>query len=214
MSKLNIYVFLILYLSFQNIYKCIKIGKQQNKVHNNNVRLESKFDNLSSKWSNKGYNFMDLLKNGYLKNKGNLDDVKDNLADELANKIQNKIEDYLKEENNMGDIENFTDEDLNDLKIYVKDISEYVGLKAADLLDKNLEEALKPILTKKAFDSFENNLNNKIIDDVEYEENPNDENVNEETETFVNELVNDYENNQLDSLDQYEKEIKTHNNLD
>ncbi|CRH02594.1 male development gene 1, putative [Plasmodium relictum] len=213
-STLNIFGFFFLYLSFQNAYKCMKIGSVLNKRNNNSIKLGGN-DGNSAQWSNKGNNFMELLKDKYSKSKRNIDDMKDELADELANKIQNKIEDYLKEESNLSDTENITGEDLNELKTYVRDISEYVGMKAADLLDRNLEEALKPILPKKEYDNFKNTLDDSSEDNLEHaNEVPKHGNINEETETFVDELVDEYENEQFDVLNPNEKEIKTHNNLD
>ncbi|SBS88423.1 male development gene 1, putative [Plasmodium ovale] len=234
-SAINLLCLLNLCLSFQNVYyRCMNAGKTANKGnHKNNMKFNGNDKRLTTEWSDKGYNFMDLVKNGYLKNQ-DLDDVKDELADELANKIQNKLGKYLKEEQNIKNIENINDADLNDLKSYVKDISEYVGLKAAELLDKNLEEALKPILSKTSYDNFEDTLHSinsgNLEDDEEHTNDKNhDENngenhsenngedhsedLNQETEEFVDDLVDEYEVKQHEKLEQYEKDVKSHNTI-
>ncbi|GAW83547.1 male development gene 1 [Plasmodium gonderi] len=230
-SILNISCLLIFYLSSQNVYyDCINTGKTLKNVHHNNTKPNVKDNSLSTEWSEKGYNFMDLVKNGYLKNKGDLDNVKDYLADELAKKIQNKLGDYLKDEKNLYDLENMDDEDVNDFKNYAKDISQYIGLKAADILDTNLGEALKPFLSKNSYTNFEKALDNKQSINLEfdeqqsYDEDVTDENtkdgdsndieVNDETEEFINELVDEYEDKHHKELEENAQEIKTHNNLD
>lgn len=203
-------------MSFEDIYyHCINIGKPQVNTNGKNVNSNEKANNLSTEWSNRGFNFMDLLKNGYLQSHGNLEEVKDELANELANKIQNKIGEYLKDEKNLSVLQHLQLEDLDDLKHYVKDVSEYIGAKAGDLLDENLESTLKPLLERKSFETFEQALHNKSTDNfVPFEENNKSGNANEETENFVDELVEDYEKTKNPDLDEQTKDIKTHSDSD
>ncbi|SOV80607.1 male development gene 1 [Plasmodium reichenowi] len=213
---LKVFYFLFFYLSFEDIYyHCINIGKPQINTNGKNVNSNEKANNLSTEWSNRGFNFMDLLKNGYLQSHGNLEEVKDELANELANKIQNKIGEYLKDEKNLSVLQHLQLEDLDDLKYYVKDVSEYIGSKAGDLLDQNLENTLKPLLERKSFETFEQALHNKNTDNfVPFEENDKSGNANEETEKFVDELVEEYENTKNPDLEEQTKDIKTHSDSD
>ncbi|KMZ90205.1 hypothetical protein PVMG_01572 [Plasmodium vivax Mauritania I] len=152
---LNISSLFILYLSSQSgLYNCMNTGKTASSAKRSNENSGVHDNSLSTEWSEKGCNFMDLVKNGYLKNEGDLDEVKDYLADELASKIKDKLSDFLKDEKIFYDLENMDDQDKKDLKNYLKDMSEYIGLKAADILNSNIEESLKPLLSNSSFASL------------------------------------------------------------
>ncbi|CAA9990958.1 male development gene 1, putative [Plasmodium knowlesi strain H] len=242
-SILHISSLFILYLSSQSgLYSCKNTGKTASKGNHSNPNSAVNSNSLSTEWSEKGYNFMDLVKNGYLKNKGDLDEVKDYLADELAGKIKDKLNGILKDENIFYDLENMDEEDISDFKNYLKDMSEYIGLKAADILNSNLEDSLKSFLPKGSFANLKEAMGssspvNLNFDDEDGEtkkgkskkgkykkgysndenandENANDEDVDETTEDFINELVDAYEEKHHKDLENYAQEIKNHNNLD
>ncbi|KJP87200.1 hypothetical protein AK88_03116 [Plasmodium fragile] len=223
----------ILYLSLQSgLYNCKNTGKTGSNAQRSSTNPSVNDNSLSTEWSEKGYNFMDLVKNGYLKNKGDLDEVKDYLADELAGKIKDKLNDIIKDEKIFYDLENIDDEDINDFKNYLKDMSEYIGLKAADILNSSLEDSLEPFLSKSSFASLKEAMGNSSSFDIKFDdedgeakegdsndentnnENANDQDVDEATEDFINEMVDSYEDKHHKELEQYAQEIKTHNGLD
>ncbi|GAB69001.1 male development gene 1 [Plasmodium cynomolgi strain B] len=156
------------------------------------------------------------IRNGYLKNKGDLDEVKDYLADELAGKMKEKLIDLLKHEKIFYDLGNMDDEDLSDFKNYFKDMSEYIGLKAADILNSNLEDSLKPFLSKSSFASLKEAMGGSSPFDLKFDDedgeakeakkgNSKDENVNEENandENANNENANDENSNDKNANDE------------
>ncbi|KEG04103.1 male development gene 1, putative [Plasmodium vinckei vinckei] len=199
---------LLFLLSSQNgQYECMNIKGSSNNGSESNETVKAQNGKLNTQWSEKGYNFMDLIKNGYVENK-DLDDIKDDLASELATKIQNTVTNYIKEDHDEGEI---NANDIKNLKIYVKDISEYVGLKAADLLDKNLENALKPIIENKPHDKSDNKLSNEGTSSFRFNnEIIDDEDPEQEIDHFADDLTDDYEVKQHENLEHYEKEINPH----
>ncbi|SCM26386.1 male development gene 1, putative [Plasmodium chabaudi chabaudi] len=199
---------LLFLLSSQNAqYECMNIKGSSNNGSENKANLNAQNGKLNTKWSETGYNFMDLIKNGYVKNK-DLDDIKDDLASELATKIQNTVSNYIKEDHDEDEI---NDDDIKKLKIYVKDISEYVGLKAADLLDKNLENALKPIIENKGSDKPESKLSNEGTSSFRFNnEIIDDEDPEQEIDHFADDLTDEYEVKQIENLEHYDQEINPH----
>ncbi|CXJ20091.1 male development gene 1 [Plasmodium berghei] len=199
---------LLFFLSSQNAqYECMNIKGSSNNGSGGKANFNVQDGKLNTKWSDNGYSFMDLIKNGYVKNK-DLDDIKDDLASELATKIQNSISKYIKEDN---DEDELNDDDIKNLKIYVKEISGYVGLKAADLLDKNLESALKPLIENKSFDKSESKLSNEGTSSFRFNnEIIDDEDPEEEIDHFADDLTDKYEVKQNENLEQYEKDINPH----
>ncbi|ANQ10922.1 Uncharacterized protein PCOAH_00055270 [Plasmodium coatneyi] len=203
-SILHISSLFILYLSSQSgLYNCMNTGKTASKTNQTNSNSAVNGNSLSTEWSEKGYDIIDLVKNGYLTNKGDLDEVKDYLADELAGKIKGKLNDILKDENVFFDLENMDDEHVRDFKNYLKEMSEYIVLKTADILNSNLEDTLKPFLSKSSFASLKEAMGNSSSVDLNFDdedgetkeaktkkgkskkgdykdENANDENANDE----------------------------------
>ncbi|EUD69024.1 hypothetical protein C922_00715 [Plasmodium inui San Antonio 1] len=225
-SVLNISSLFILYLSSQSgLYNCMKAEQRATTSTRSKTNSAVNDNILSTEWSQHGYTFTDLVKNGYLTNKEDLDEVKDNLADELAEKIKDKLNDFLKDGKIFYDLEDMDDENVSHFKNYLRNICEYIVLKTADILNANIEDALNPLMSKSSFASLKESMENSGPLDLEFDEddeteakstkgNSNGELIDEEAEDFIDELVEGYEDKQHKDLEEYVQEIKTHDDLD
>ncbi|VWU48712.1 male development gene 1 [Hepatocystis sp. ex Piliocolobus tephrosceles] len=215
-SILSIFCFFNFFLSYQNVYyKCIHTDKLNNNVSNYNSKSNEKSNVLATEWSNKGYNFMDLVLNGYLKNK-DLDNIKDQLASELATNIQNKLISYISKQD-LSKIGSLDDSDVTYLKEYLKNMTDYIDVKASELLHENIGNAVKQFMVKGSDDNdTEQNLKKNFNINLDQ---LNDDYLNKETEKIVDELLTEYANDYIEKMDKLtdkieeKKKINTHNNV-
>lgn len=207
-SILGIFCFFSIFLSFQNVYyKCIKPDKASTGGNTTNANSSGGSNILVTDWSNTGYNFMDLLTNGYLKDM-NVDEIKEELANDLANKIQDAFIKHMSTQD-LSKITSIDSADVEVLKDYVKDITGYVGYKAAELLEENIEEAVNEYMSKEPKeDNSKNNVAAKI--DLHFNDVDKDT-INKETDELVNEMVDEYENQRLEQINKHQEEKENEN---